>query len=239
MKKALEHDPVQWVLAVPLDHSPAELKWFDEVLAASTDVPLVWWGKSALELEVSRRGHIRNGCFKAVRETALEALGEFNMEQTVLGDGVDDLRGPLVRLQSRASDLDPDFEVHMGSTPTSTTISLHPRNDEGLAHRNLGGSMAIQAPSTSEGQAFLADYRWCLDYGTAVTIPGEYIASLNLDLPPGLGYEMSRNADEEIVSVPGFGAPTLLLGPAAADGSGGPGRITATPPMASQQPTCP
>ena len=45
LKRVAKMNPAQWTLVVPIDHSPVELKWFDD-LRAKYGFPLDWCGKT-------------------------------------------------------------------------------------------------------------------------------------------------------------------------------------------------
>jgi hypothetical protein len=110
LTNAANHQPVRWVLILPLDPTPAEKSWFDGLKTEFSPVKLEWRGRDWLDAEFAPREHLVRyveGPLYVLAERATE-LGH---EQAVLANGIPDLAARLGTLSGRAQELSPFWRV--------------------------------------------------------------------------------------------------------------------------------
>jgi hypothetical protein len=53
-----KHNVLKWTLMIPIDLTPSAIKWFDKLKETYPTVQIDWWGKSKLQLLLSKNLHI-------------------------------------------------------------------------------------------------------------------------------------------------------------------------------------
>ncbi|GAA3212127.1 hypothetical protein ACFO1B_41665 [Dactylosporangium siamense] len=172
LAQAINHSPACWVLVLPLDHSPAEETWFDDLQRDHPDVKLVWRGLQWLNGHLGTREHLR----RFVEGESYELLTlaqQFGMEQAVITT-VDDLVERVARLRDRGQALTPhrlDFAttadgVMLNLTSQLPTDQLDPDSLDELF------TFPADDPSATAVRQQLTDV---LDYGGDITVDGRYL----------------------------------------------------------------
>jgi hypothetical protein len=244
LTKALGHEPVRWHLVVPLNHAPAEHRWFN-TLRKSSSVPLTWFGRTAIENELSRRRHLLVGYVQSVRETALDAVAQYGAEKALLTGGAPDLLERVQGLQGIASECDPDYELRFASEPGRTVIGLHARTEDATTRRPITGSFKLRSADDSdeEGRAALEEFRRFLAYGTPAELPPHLVLEASMDAPLGMGFAYRAEEGTGVVGsvAEGFsGPPSIQVFPTKENASwSAPGRISVLDPRSKVLHTVP
>ena len=87
LRRAAQLDPSRWTLVVPIDPTPEELKWFEE-LGKTVPFPLEWKGETWLDGELLLRPEIGRYFIQGKEHEALELLRELTKEDAALEKGV-------------------------------------------------------------------------------------------------------------------------------------------------------
>src|SRR6266498_1402311 len=121
---AVERQPdmARWTLVLPLDLSPAEIRWFEQNLAPSPPVPVDWVGRTVLEAGLSEHCDLlRSFAPGSVERRAMDLLVEYNTGQSDDASG----RTPLPQVR----DCDPrQLGVHasIGGDPAASPRPSQP-----------------------------------------------------------------------------------------------------------------
>lgn len=123
-------DMTSWTLAVPLDPSPAEERWFYSELPQLVNVSLNWMGLTQLEAALAEHPHIAREFWPgSATRTALELLADYHQEQAALGAGVPDALERGRKLQELLREVDPDFNFDLQLSDGQTIVGVRPRDD--------------------------------------------------------------------------------------------------------------
>src|SRR4029077_16551432 len=116
LKRAARYNPVAWYLVVPLNHTDAELKWFNE-LAADYPFPCKWLGEDWLNDNMASHLDIPRYYLEGTAEEIVTILREISQEQAALGRGVLDAIDRIKNLMTRLNQLDPHYAFGFSSQP--------------------------------------------------------------------------------------------------------------------------
>jgi hypothetical protein len=179
-------DMVCWTLVLPLDLTPAEIRWFNQTLAASVAVPIDYIGRTALEAGLSaHRDLLRAFAPGSVERRAMDLLGDYHAEQAAMTRGMVDGVERVQRLRDQFDLTDPDYAFDIADVrPGRTTINIRPKDPHAAGRRPLGGLLAFLVDEGSPVQKAVDNF---MRYGRPVTIPSDNVAGVDLDLPGGLG----------------------------------------------------
>jgi hypothetical protein len=177
---------VEWHLVLPLDHSPAEERWFAELQAKHPDLRMHWVGKTQIESELAANPHIaRSYVPGSPQQLALEWLAHLNAEQAGLPRGVPDALERSAKLGRLLNEVDPDFEFEVTTGNDRQVIAVRPRDAGALARRPVQGALKFEVePGSAEAEALENFMR----YGAPLEAGDVGLVSVQLNgLPGGLG----------------------------------------------------
>lgn len=187
LKKAAEHNPVAWYLVVPINHTDGELKWFNN-LTAKYLFPCIWRGKDWLDDHMASHPELRRYYLEGSKDEIYRLLSEINSEQAGLTRGIPDLVQRVQVLGNRINELDPHYSFGFETHPDgSIKITVVPRYPGAERDRPITMGGAFQFPETEEGKKAAQAIKDAFNYGTATTVPGEYVKHIQIDAPAGFG----------------------------------------------------
>ena len=194
--------PARWALIVPIDPTPAELKWFCH-LGKGRCFPISWYGKTWLDNKMSEFPDIRRYFLEGAKDEVFRLLLELQKEEARVTD-VHDAVGRLRTLRERLDEIDPYYSYEMStvaaganSWPSDVVLSVsfgdvrvdvYPKYSGAVKDRPI--SISVMVALEPEDLVILDS----LGYGLEVTIPRRMISSVKIDAPAGLG--MSFNEGE-------------------------------------------
>ena len=191
LRRARQHDPVAWHLVVPIDPTPGELTWFEN-LTADCPFPCHWHGKTWLDSHMADMPEIRRYYLEDARDEVLELIERANLENTALQDGVPGAIERLRAIQTEVNGIDPQYLFYLSAQfDGSVAISVHPRYPGAERDSPMYVRPQFVFPDTPEGQQAQQDLQRSLEFGTPSTIPSEFVRQVTLDLPVGLGGEFT------------------------------------------------
>ena len=191
VKKSLEaaahHNPVAWHLVVPIDHTPGELTWFEE-LTTDCPFPCHWHGKTWLDTHMSQMPEIYRYYVEGANEEVLRLIERLQMERTALHNGVAGAVERFQAIQAEVNQIDPHYLFYLSSHPDgSVAISVHARYPGAEKDSPMYVTPEFVFPDTSEGRQAQQDLQRSLEFGTSSTIRSEFVRKVTFDLPAGLG----------------------------------------------------
>ena len=194
-----------WTLVLPLDHSPAERRWMNNVLAKLTSVPLTWMGLSRLEVELAtHRDLIRAYAPGAVEDQAFSLLAEYNQYEAIPPRSAGELVERAQRLQEQAAAVDPCFDFGIDVQSESITLSLTPKNEH--APQISGNISLTAAPGTAEDAA-IEEF---MTYGRPLTLDASNIAAFEVDVPFSVQDLIpAESSPEQIIIGPAAGSEPM------------------------------
>ena len=195
LKRAAALGPARWTLVVPIDPTPAELKWFLQ-LGTGYCFPTAWYGKTWLDEKMSAFPDIGRYFVEGAKDEVFRLLLELQQEQARITD-VPDAIGRLQTLRERLNEIDPYYRYEMSTGPEaaenwpSTVVFAVRFGDVRFdVYQKYSGSVKDRPVSVhvtvSMGPEDLV-IQDSLDYGLGVTIPHRMISSVMIDAPAGLG----------------------------------------------------
>lgn len=186
-RRAMAHEPRRWNLVVPIDPTPSESAWF-EGLTLDSPIECAWLGLNWLEAALSRHRDVLRYYTEGAADEVVALLIELEKEQAAMTRGVPDAVERLRTLAGRLDEVDPHFAFALSTQPDgSVSVSMIPKYQgaEDVRPVTLGTRFAF--PDTEEGRAAAAALQDAVDYGTSVTVPADFVHSVTLDAPAGMG----------------------------------------------------
>ena len=208
LERGLQSKPAAWTLVVPIDATPAERRWFDE-LKKEAPCPLLWRGRTWLDNEMSSRPEIYRYFLNDADKEVIALLRELNEEQAAVSD-VHVAAERARALHKRLNEIDPFYSYDLTTgiaaaspPPPGTVLSWRNRDVRVDVHPKYRGA-AVDRPITTKleltfgpDDAELQDeFVRALDYGTAVSIPEHVVRHIKIDAPAGLGASFSGGSLE-------------------------------------------
>ncbi|MFD0310006.1 hypothetical protein [Streptomyces sp. NPDC127119] len=192
LKKASSHDPRQWRLIMPLDVTPGELEWYNELKADYPFVGDFTRGRTWLDSELSRRPEIARYYTGDSNSEIVDFLREINREEAALANGIPDAIGRIKRVMSQLNEIDPHYTFGFHIAPDGNVKpEAHPRYPGAELDRPFVIKATFTFPKTPEGEAAKADFEDSIDYGVPVELPDDFIKSVEIDAPAGMGGKWS------------------------------------------------
>ncbi len=185
LNRAAKRKPVAWHLVVPIDPTPKELEWFED-LQRNYEFPLTWDGKTWLNGQMAERPFIPRYFLTDERNRVLEMLTQLNEEKAALGDihaGVERMRA----LAERINELDPYYRFDVAVRNGTVEVSAFPKYKGAERDRPITINVALAFPNTDGGDAAGKAFQASMDYGSPVEVEGQFIQSFTIDGPAGLG----------------------------------------------------
>ncbi|WP_442545206.1 hypothetical protein ACSBOX_05890 [Arthrobacter sp. KN11-1C] len=177
-KKAMDHNPYEWVLVVPANLTPGEVE-FIKNLGEGRPVKIRWLDRGDLNERMAtfpdldryfQRDHLR------------EAVRDFHAETATLTNGLPDLAQRMLRLKETADTLDPDWTVEPSMSQGEVVLALTAKHP--LAARDSPITVSIQSTLGDQSE-LLAGIRRSLGFGTSETIKlsADLVSSFKVDGP--------------------------------------------------------
>jgi len=216
LMRAAELNPLSWTLVIPLDSSPAELVWFDR-LRGTTPFPLRWAGLSWLDGRMAEHPVIPRYFVWGGATEAIEELKQLHQEQAALANGVPDAVDRIRSLTMRLADLDPfwRFEITLGPDG-AVGVTPIPKYRDAPRDRPIRVKVRTEFPDSPEGQLASDGLRRALEEGRSAELSGDFITSLEIDAPAGLGGTYERPAlriDPQLDPTFRLPATLVVIGP--------------------------
>lgn len=223
LARARSHGPTHWFLVVPIDHSPAEEKWFNS-LRQNESFPLTWRGRTWLDARMAEHPEIPRYFLEDSRDEVLSLMKELREA----GDVVPSVRNALQRLTTlhvRLNELDPYFRYDLATgvaadtplppgailavTQNGTRVVIRERYVGALKDRPI--TMTATMRFGAEDQELQSAFVRSLEFGDPVTLPSRVVQAVHIDAPGGLG-EVFGTGEIELASspVPSTGFATSL-----------------------------
>ncbi len=204
-------NPVEWWLITPVDHNKWEKDWFD-TLKAKYPFPLVWRGRTWLDGMFAERQFIYDYYVRTTADEVVKILREVAHESAALAGGIPDAIERTETLVRRANTLDPHYRFEIASDGRSSRVTIQPA----YAGAELDRPITIQSQfrfdtKTEEGRAKLEAFEKALDFGIPVELSGEFVPTVELDAPAGLGGTFERPSIEIGPGQPAITEPITLV----------------------------
>lgn len=193
LARAAGLDPSSWELVVPIDHTPAELQWFDG-LRASYPFPLAWRGRTWLEQQLAQHPAIVRYYLEDRAQEVIRLLTQLHQEQAALANGVPDVLDRLTALRDRIDELDPHYRLDIAMNGDTTTVTVRTRYKGADRDRPIRVTGTFEFPDTEVGRELAKRLEDAFDFGEPVEIPADYTGTFQVDAPAGLGGEFAGAA---------------------------------------------
>lgn len=173
---ASQHNPVAWHLVLPLEHSPAEKKWFDQLRLEYPTILLSWRGTDWLDEQFALHDDLR--IYMEGPERGLLALSaEMHLEQAAFTRGVPDLAERLSTLHARAQDISPFYRVDFATDGTRQQIVR--TLDASAGQISIKARLQVD-PDDHEATRASRELSKVLAYGGETRIRGGFIEALSI-----------------------------------------------------------
>ena len=200
LDRAAGLEPGQWTLVVPIDHTPAEERWFRK-LGMNYSFPTRWFGKTWLDEKMSAFPDIRRYFVEGASDEVIRLLRELREERAAVTD-VHDAVAKLRTLRERLNEIDPHYRYELSTGGTAKAIwpadvvlsvdfgdarvDLYPKYSGASKDRPITINVKLMVGPDDEV------VQQALDYGLEVTIPSELVSSVMVDAPSGLGATLAE-----------------------------------------------
>ncbi|MFD7878963.1 hypothetical protein ACFV5G_33540 [Streptomyces sp. NPDC059766] len=192
LKRSSTHNPKQWRLVMPLDVTPKELEWYNELKKSHPFVSDFTRGRTWLDSELSRRPEIARYYIGDSNSEIVDYLREIREEEAAFSNGVPDAVERIKRLISRLNEIDPHYTFGFHVTPGGDVKpEMHPRYQGAELDRPIIIKATFSFPKTPEGDAAAASFRESLDYGVPAELSGDFVKSVEFDAPAGMSEKWS------------------------------------------------
>jgi hypothetical protein len=199
LKRAAQLDPDNWTLVVPIDHTEGELTWFDG-LRGRYGFPLIWQGRTWLDQQMATHPAIPRYYLEGGDSHVVRVLRELQQEQAALAGGIPDALQRLQVLGQRIDELSPHYHLDIAMSGDTITWALRPRYRGAERDHPILITATFTFPDTSTGREAEQRLERAFNYGDEVVIEPDNVRDLHVDLPVGLGEEVTN--------------PKIILGPA-------------------------
>lgn len=180
LKKAAKHNPVRWVLVMPLEPSPSEERWFDGLRAEYPSIELEWRGRDWLDKEFAKREDLIRYVEGPLYVLAQRAK-ELGHEQAVMANGIHDAIERLGVFSTRLNELSPFWRVDVSTGPNGYTFRYSAKRPDAAELDPISITPVFSFRSDDpEAIAVARGLRRVLDYGGSITVPGKYIQDFNI-----------------------------------------------------------
>ena len=186
LKKAAKHSPRAWHLVVPINHSPAELTWFEK---ATKDYPFPcdWLGKDWLDGHMASHPELPRYYIEGSSDEIVVALRELNQEQAYLVGGLPDAVERITTLTARLNELDPHYMFVFSASPIDgVKVTVLPRYPGAEKDRPIRINASFNFPDTAAGHVAAAAFSDTMAYGTPGTVAGEFVSNVAVEGISGL-----------------------------------------------------
>ncbi len=198
LKRAAQRRTERWWLVVPIDPTPSEQRWFDD-LKLSVLFPIEWLGQTWLDGEFAKFPEVSEYFIQDHRDEVLRMLAELNQEGLAL-DSAADATERLRRLHTRLNQIDPYFRYDIGIGPSTNAavpagailsvcsddvrISVFERYPGALQDRPILAHLELKFEPDDISIDRVAE---AFEYGRAVSLPASVVVRFKLDAPAVLG----------------------------------------------------
>lgn len=207
---AARHQPDHWDLLVPIDHNPAEERWFEGL---REQFPFVreWLGRSWLDEKFAAHPDLVRYALQESGDYILERIAEARAERDVLLGGLPDYIERANALHARVQEISPHYAVHTTlGADGQTVVHLTPKGPapDGQAAIRFTGRIRFPAGDPQEAQR-RRQYEETMRFGGEVELTADNLAEAGLAGPAGLGLEQLTLGGVRITSPHQEVAPPL------------------------------
>lgn len=186
LERASAHNPVKWHLVVPIDPTPGELAWFEQ-LTEHYPFKCVWDGKTWLDSEMAQRPDIQLYYLHGGEADTVALLKSISPEHPAVARGAAAASVERVAvIVARLNKLDPhyvfDITARHDGTVSWATLPRYP----GAGQDRPAATTRLAFPNTAEGAHARQMVEELFDYGTPYVVPPEYVAEVSVHVPAGL-----------------------------------------------------
>lgn len=195
LMRALQLNPAAWSLVVPIDFTPDEQRWFEQ-LTLDTNVRCQWHGRTWLDARMAKNRCVPRYFLSDVTNEIRHLAVLFQQEQANLTNGVPDAVNRLRALKEQCDDIDPFYRVDLATDSATGSIRarLSPRYPGATRDRPIRIDVALVVPDSAEGSAVRDAIQSAFDFGTGVNVPADYVRRVTVDAPVGLGGEWNTGS---------------------------------------------
>nr|BFE64971.1 hypothetical protein GCM10020063_094970 [Dactylosporangium thailandense] len=183
LSKAAEHNPVRWHLVIPVDPTARQISWFDEI---SSHYPFdcVWLGRTWLDGQAAKYPDVvRYFLRPETPDEIVRNIQELTRAQAALARGVPEAVERLQAIHSRLNSIDPYYSFGLSIQPDGRVeVSTWPRYQGAEKDRPRTLRAEVSLPPTDEGRATRKAMRDAIDYGSAVTIPANFVDKVEVSV---------------------------------------------------------
>ncbi|MDQ1677787.1 MAG: hypothetical protein QOC93_2931 [Actinomycetota bacterium] len=197
LREAAQHQPDEWFLVVPINHTPSELKWFNGLRGDYSFVQR-WRERTWIDEQLSKHPDLVRHFVTHPHTEVLDRLKELNSEKAVLAGGIPDLLARVKTLEERAAEISPNYGIEFNSTRLGVEIGLFPK---GSAVQPIRVTPVLkEGEDTKRTQEALSQV---LDFGGRIEIPDSHLDALQIEGAPELDLEsaLSGEGTIEIASI--------------------------------------
>ncbi|MDT0330878.1 hypothetical protein [Nocardiopsis lambiniae] len=217
LRRASAHNPMRWVLILPLNQTPPSEKWFKSLKNEYPNILLEWRGKSWLDAQFAQFDDLRR-LVEGDEYVLHERAREFEKEQAVLANGIDDVMDRNRNLVKRAQDISPCWGVGITANPDGTqeiTLSEKYPGAADLDPVSIKPTFAFEI-GDEEAESVRAQLEDVLNYGGDISVDERYLQSLDIEASEetkkliGMDGKTGRFEISSIRDKEGFPLPAVL-----------------------------
>ena len=168
------HHSARWALVLPVNPSPAELKWFDDLRRRFPDVELEWLGIDWLDAQVAGRedviSYLEGPDYKLLRRAR-----QLELEHAAAATG-DEVSARMAQLAARGEEISPYWAWDVRTTAGGQIRALRAKREESAALDPIMLKTRFSFPPDDPDAAETAqNVDQVLRFGGDVTIAGQFI----------------------------------------------------------------
>ncbi|MDG4788998.1 hypothetical protein O7626_24220 [Micromonospora sp. WMMD1102] len=180
LKKAAKHNPIRWVLVVPLESSPSEEKWFDGLRAEFPALELEWRGRDWLDKEFAEREDLIRYVEGPLYVLAQRAK-ELGHEQAAMANGIRDAIERLGVFSARVNELSPYWRIDVATRPGGYMLTYSAKRPDSAEVDPISITPIFSFDAKDpEAEGVSRQLRRVLEYGGSITVPGDYIQGFDI-----------------------------------------------------------
>lgn len=215
LDRAATLNPTSWKLVIPIDPNPAEIGWFDG-LRATYPFPLEWLGRMWLDSRMAEHPHLPRYFLHGGADEATQLLLQLRRDETEFAEGIPHVIERVEGWLEKLRKLDPfwNFEVSRSIQGLYTIIPI-PKYRGAENDRPIHITVESRSPESEVGRQALQDLQMAIDYGRSTIVAEEFVRTVSVDAPAGLGssYRGDIAISQASDPLPGLGVTLVVYAP--------------------------
>lgn len=180
LKRASALESTTWTLVIPIDPTPRELAWFQN-LQKTYSFPLHWRGRTWLDNKMSQFPDIPRYFLYSGADEAYEILKELRRDEAEFAEGIEHVVNRVEGWVTKLGELDPMWNFQISRTSDGHySITPVPKYLGAERDRPIRISLTSIFPDTAEAHAAREALEAAINFGRGATLSEAFVEEIKL-----------------------------------------------------------